>query len=199
MQFSNLVRISTRRADTTLCVKPRQTGPLSWPMGRIRPNHSRFVHEDLIIIHRSFVSQLIAFIMMGFALYGLAHFYTAVSHDPIIKHTMKCTYCRQRINRKVWSKLILLDYVLIQRRPNDVSTAQVGSMAVRTTFTNMTKRSEAVIGLTAISLVCQHNSSVCQVLPGTRIRLHRSTTRCSQDCILFHEQHGVLGVLNGGS
>lgn len=39
--------------------------------------------------------------MLGFALYGLAHFYTMVSHDPIIKHTKKCKYCRQRINEKV--------------------------------------------------------------------------------------------------
>ncbi|KAK7426966.1 hypothetical protein QQZ08_006563 [Neonectria magnoliae] len=38
--------------------------------------------------------------MLGFALYGLAHFYTMVSHDPIIKHTKKCKYCRQRINEK---------------------------------------------------------------------------------------------------
>lgn len=39
--------------------------------------------------------------MVGFALYGLAHVYTLLSHDPIIKYTKKCKYCRKRINEKV--------------------------------------------------------------------------------------------------
>lgn len=39
--------------------------------------------------------------MVGFALYGLAQIYTMVSHDPVIKYTTKCKYCRKRINEKV--------------------------------------------------------------------------------------------------
>ncbi|KAF7547807.1 hypothetical protein G7046_g8887 [Stylonectria norvegica] len=54
----------------------------------------------VVMPYGSFVSQVISFIMLGFALYGLAHFYQFVSNDPIIKHTVKCAYCRVRINKK---------------------------------------------------------------------------------------------------
>jgi hypothetical protein len=38
---------------------------------------------------------------VGFSLYGLAALYQYFSQDPIIKHTVKCRYCRKRINEKV--------------------------------------------------------------------------------------------------
>lgn len=38
---------------------------------------------------------------IGFALYGIAGLYQWLSHDPIIKHTIKCRYCRKSINEKV--------------------------------------------------------------------------------------------------
>jgi large conductance mechanosensitive channel len=38
---------------------------------------------------------------VGFSLYGLAALYQYLSKDPIIKHTVKCRYCRKRINEKV--------------------------------------------------------------------------------------------------
>lgn len=38
---------------------------------------------------------------VGFALYGLANFYQWMSNDPIIKHTIKCPYCRKSISEKV--------------------------------------------------------------------------------------------------
>lgn len=37
---------------------------------------------------------------IGLALYGLAGMYQWLSHDPIIKHTVKCRYCRKRVNEK---------------------------------------------------------------------------------------------------
>lgn len=48
-----------------------------------------------------FLYQVISFMMIGLALYALAHMYTLLSADPIIKHTKKCKYCKQRINEKV--------------------------------------------------------------------------------------------------
>lgn len=53
-----------------------------------------------------FIYQLVSFMMVGVALYGLAHIYQLLSHDPIIKHTKKCKYCRQRINAKVSTTLL---------------------------------------------------------------------------------------------
>jgi large conductance mechanosensitive channel len=38
---------------------------------------------------------------VGCSLYGLAAVYQYFSQDPIIKHTVKCKYCRKRINEKV--------------------------------------------------------------------------------------------------
>jgi len=42
---------------------------------------------------------------VGLALYAVASIYEWASKDPIIKHTVKCIYCRKRINEKVRSSL----------------------------------------------------------------------------------------------
>ncbi|KAH7328059.1 large-conductance mechanosensitive channel [Stachybotrys elegans] len=54
----------------------------------------------VVMAYGSFIYQVVSFMMIGLSLYGLAHFYQFASHDPIIKHTKKCKYCRQRINAK---------------------------------------------------------------------------------------------------
>ncbi|KAH6895383.1 large-conductance mechanosensitive channel [Thelonectria olida] len=54
----------------------------------------------VVLSYGIFINQTIQFFMLGVCLYMLARFYTMVSHDPIIKHTIKCKYCRQRINEK---------------------------------------------------------------------------------------------------
>jgi large conductance mechanosensitive channel len=43
---------------------------------------------------------------VGISLYGLAALYQCLSQDPIIKHTVKCRYCRKRINEKVGVMLV---------------------------------------------------------------------------------------------
>lgn len=48
-----------------------------------------------------FVNKVFEFLGMGFALYGLAILYEALSKDPIIKHTVKCRYCKKPVNVKV--------------------------------------------------------------------------------------------------
>lgn len=48
-----------------------------------------------------FLNRLLNFMGVGFSLYGLAAVYQYFSQDPIIKHTVKCRYCRKRINEKV--------------------------------------------------------------------------------------------------
>jgi hypothetical protein len=47
-----------------------------------------------------FLNRLLNFMGVGFSLYGLAAVYQYFSQDPIIKHTVKCRYCRKRINEK---------------------------------------------------------------------------------------------------
>ncbi|KAM3440274.1 hypothetical protein MY4824_002263 [Beauveria thailandica] len=59
----------------------------------------------VVMAYGSFIYQLVSFTMVGLCLYGVAHIYTMVSHDPIIKYTTKCRYCRKRINEKASLKL----------------------------------------------------------------------------------------------
>lgn len=40
---------------------------------------------------------------VGLALYLLAQVYVYFSHDPIIKRTVKCKYCRKYISQRVSS------------------------------------------------------------------------------------------------
>ncbi|SPQ25230.1 317b11cb-030c-43d3-917e-6e29c96e4493 [Thermothielavioides terrestris] len=47
-----------------------------------------------------FLNRLLNFMGVGFSLYGLAAVYQYFSRDPIIKHMVKCRYCRKRINEK---------------------------------------------------------------------------------------------------
>lgn len=54
--------------------------------------------NDFLI--RTFLNKIINFMGVGFALYALASVAELVSEDPIIKHTVKCKYCRKRINAK---------------------------------------------------------------------------------------------------
>lgn len=49
----------------------------------------------------SFIDTFITFFAIGIALYTIAQVYTWTSNDAIIKHTVKCKFCRKRISEKV--------------------------------------------------------------------------------------------------
>ena len=81
--------------------------------------------------------------MIGIALYGLANIYQLASHDPIIKHTKKCKFCKQRINEKVSVLFWMISSVLtwgtdmVDRR-FDASTARAGLMGEKIEATRHT-------------------------------------------------------------
>ncbi|KAG7287077.1 hypothetical protein NEMBOFW57_006580 [Staphylotrichum longicolle] len=54
----------------------------------------------VVMAYGFFLNRLLNFMGVGFSLYGLAAVYQYFSQDPIIKHTVKCRYCRKRINEK---------------------------------------------------------------------------------------------------
>ncbi|KAF6813733.1 large conductance mechanosensitive channel protein [Colletotrichum sojae] len=54
----------------------------------------------VVLAYGSFLNAFVTFFAVGFALYGLAHVAQYFSRDPIIKHTVKCKYCRKRISEK---------------------------------------------------------------------------------------------------
>ncbi|KAK0701817.1 large-conductance mechanosensitive channel [Lasiosphaeria miniovina] len=74
------------------------------------PNHDpdtgyntlKQAQEDgaVVMAYGYFLNRLVNFVGVGFSLYGLASIYQCFSKDPIIKHTVKCKYCRKRINEK---------------------------------------------------------------------------------------------------
>lgn len=79
----------------------------SSPSGGYNTLHQAQSDGAVVMAYGSFIYQVVSFVMVGFSLYGLAHVYTLLSHDPIIKHSKKCQYCLQRINEKVCLSLYL--------------------------------------------------------------------------------------------
>lgn len=61
----------------------------------------------VIMAYGVFLNKTLNFIGLGSALYALAGLYQYLSKDPIIKHMVKCRYCRKRINEKVSGILLL--------------------------------------------------------------------------------------------
>lgn len=55
----------------------------------------------VIMAYGVFLNKTLNFIGLGSALYALAGLYQYLSKDPIIKHMVKCRYCRKNINEKV--------------------------------------------------------------------------------------------------
>ncbi|KZV82378.1 gated mechanosensitive channel [Exidia glandulosa HHB12029] len=54
----------------------------------------------ITLAYGNFISKLVNFFLLGFALYGIAQVYGHVSKNSIIKHTVKCAYCRKSISDK---------------------------------------------------------------------------------------------------
>ena len=49
----------------------------------------------------TFINKIFNFIGIGVALYTVALVYGWAASDSVIKHTVKCKYCRKRISEKV--------------------------------------------------------------------------------------------------
>ncbi|OTB02359.1 hypothetical protein M426DRAFT_199418 [Hypoxylon sp. CI-4A] len=54
----------------------------------------------VVLAYGVFLDRIVNFIGIGLALYGLASLYQYFSRDPIIKHSVKCRYCKKRIGSK---------------------------------------------------------------------------------------------------
>ena len=55
----------------------------------------------VIMTYGSFINEVFNFLGVGLALYVIAMVYGWVSNDSIIKHTVKCKFCKKRISEKV--------------------------------------------------------------------------------------------------
>ena len=66
-------------------------------------NTLQFAQDDgaVVMAYGIFVNRIVNFMGVGLSLYFLAATYQYFSHDPIIKHTVKCKYCKKRISEKV--------------------------------------------------------------------------------------------------
>ncbi|CAK7220210.1 hypothetical protein SBRCBS47491_004111 [Sporothrix bragantina] len=65
-------------------------------------NTLQFAQDDgaVVMAYGIFLNRVINFLGVGISLYALASTYQYFSHDPIIKHTIKCKYCRKLISDK---------------------------------------------------------------------------------------------------
>ncbi|KAF8960467.1 ion channel [Flammula alnicola] len=54
----------------------------------------------VILTYGAFLDQFVNFVGIGVTLYILANVYGYFSHESIIKHTVKCPYCRKEIGSK---------------------------------------------------------------------------------------------------
>ena len=70
-----------------------------------------------------FLNKIVNFLGVGFALYGVASLYEMLAPgDPIVKHMVKCKYCRKRISVKV--RLLSLSFTFPSLSPLERSEAQ---------------------------------------------------------------------------
>ena len=62
---------------------------------------------------RVFLDKTFTFFSLGLVLYGIAQLYAFLSKDSIIKHTVRCPYCRKFVSEKVRATRCSVDSVLI--------------------------------------------------------------------------------------
>ncbi|OJJ45263.1 hypothetical protein ASPZODRAFT_99152 [Penicilliopsis zonata CBS 506.65] len=54
----------------------------------------------LVLAYGAFLEKVLSFFAMSLTLYAIARMYMWLSHDPIIKNTVRCRYCRKYIGEK---------------------------------------------------------------------------------------------------
>ncbi|MCJ1412010.1 hypothetical protein MMC19_006102 [Ptychographa xylographoides] len=54
----------------------------------------------VVMAYGSFIDKVVNFIGVGLSLYIIAQLYGWASNDSVIKHTVKCKYCRKQISEK---------------------------------------------------------------------------------------------------
>jgi len=62
--------------------------------------HQALSDGAVVLAYGSFLNQVINFLGVGLSLYGIARVYGWVSQDSVIKHTVKCAYCRKSVSEK---------------------------------------------------------------------------------------------------
>lgn len=75
-----------------------------WHMGGCISRLSR--RQRLNNPSSAFLDKALSFLSLGLALYVIAQLYGYFSKDSIIKHTVRCTYCRKYVSEKVHSMRI---------------------------------------------------------------------------------------------
>ncbi|KAJ2998285.1 hypothetical protein NUW58_g375 [Xylaria curta] len=54
----------------------------------------------VVLAYGGFIGHVVSFLSLGLMLYALACLYDYFSKEDIIKHTVKCRYCKKRISTK---------------------------------------------------------------------------------------------------
>lgn len=75
-----------------------------------------------------FVENFINFLGVSLTLFAVAHLYMFVSHNKIIKPTVRCKYCKQFISVEVNSPDLSVQMVLTSYSRDAVTIARAGRM-----------------------------------------------------------------------
>ena len=92
-------------------------------------------------VPRAFLSKVINFLTVAFALFAVAKFYGWAASDNVIKRQVKCKYCRKRISEKV---SVFSVAVNLERNRLDISKGGYGRLKwISILLTRVTRRSDA--------------------------------------------------------
>lgn len=85
----------------------------------------------VVLSYGAFIDNVASFLALGMFLYFIARVYSLFAKESIIKHTVKCAFCRKYIPEKVWSNTYyvlnsILFTLFVVYRLNDAHSAQAG-------------------------------------------------------------------------
>jgi large conductance mechanosensitive channel len=80
-----MVRVAVKSTDSFLFIHLKKTNSLG----------------AVTLAWGAFVDNLVTFFALGGVLYGVAQIYSALTNESIIKHIVKCKYCRKDIGETV--------------------------------------------------------------------------------------------------
>ncbi|KAF9479888.1 gated mechanosensitive channel [Pholiota conissans] len=75
-------------------------GPHFKNLGGYNTRNQAVEDGAVILTYGAFIDKFVNFIGIGLTLYLLANVYGYFSHESIIRHTMKCKYCRKEMSEK---------------------------------------------------------------------------------------------------
>jgi hypothetical protein len=109
-------------------------------------------------MHSAFLETVVGFVGVSLTLYAIGHLYTWMTHDQVIKQTVRCKYCRKYISEKVFTSVSIWDIrILMCFRHCAASTVPAGRTVARNRLNSR--------------LVCGGDLTICRVHRANRLNI----------------------------